>query len=127
MSLRLNPSHVYTALWYEVASGDSKPLESFAEGEGWGAKLAGHALGQVGAAELLAAARATEDAKTRGERLCEAHCFIGLELDLAGDRENAKTHYEASVATGVAGFNEFQWAQTRLWQWGKDDEDKNER
>jgi tetratricopeptide (TPR) repeat protein len=46
--------------------------------------------------------------------LCEGHFFIGLRLLAEGDRAGARRHFEASVATRVLQFMEYDWSRAFL-------------
>lgn len=106
---------VYFALWVRIVAlraGAPVPdeahatLHRLARGEGWTNMLARWAVGDLPAAELLAAASGV------GER-CEAEFYIGASV-LTESPEVAAAHFRAALASRMTGFFEYQMAQTFL-------------
>jgi hypothetical protein len=48
------------------------------------------------------------------QRLCLAHCYVGLKAERDGDQVLARESYSACVATGLVSFIEHAWAKARL-------------
>ncbi len=108
-------AEAYSALWLVCFGGARERLEEAKrEGTGWFVELARFVLGEIDAATLLArAADAPSDVRRR-EQVCEAHGFIGVMADEAGDHARARSHYRACVETDIRAFNEWVWAKVRL-------------
>jgi tetratricopeptide (TPR) repeat protein len=112
--LESDHADAYTALWLAGLGGDRAPLSRFSDGEEWIQAVARHYQQGGDATALLARARAAESVITRAQQLCEAHCYLGLEAELVGERESALAHYHLAVATGVLEYVEYGWAWRRL-------------
>ena len=53
-------------------------------------------------------------------RVREAHFYIGLRLDFAGNREEARVQYAACLEQGRSRSVEYRWAKARLSQWDQE-------
>jgi len=84
----------------------------------WFSKVAGHLLGKVSEADLLAAA-ASPDAKKDSEQHCEAWFYAGMKKLFSGDKETAANYFHKCLATEQKDFTEFQLAQSELKALGK--------
>lgn len=115
--VELQPEFVYMALWLALVTGEPESLARVTpEGDFTDALLA-FASGELTADALLAKADVElEDdrPRSRAGRVCQAHCYIALEREQAGDAAGAKRHYEAAAATEAKLFLEHQWARAKL-------------
>ncbi len=115
----LDPSRPYAALWISGLGGGNENLTPFASGTQWINEVARYYRGRMTADELLVRANQAGDEAERQDQLCEAYCYIGLRLELEGDRNMAMRRYRECVATGVTNFIEYRWASIRLNQEGR--------
>jgi tetratricopeptide (TPR) repeat protein len=93
------------ALYRDMAeAGVHQPLDRTR----WYQKACEYWAGLRSADELLAGAGGSQ------WFLCEGHFFIGLRLLAEGDRAGARRHFEASVATRVLQFMEYDWSRAFL-------------
>ena len=69
--------------------------------------------GEIGEADVLEAAR-NSDSTTELEQLCEAHYYLGMSRLVRNDLAGARDHFEASVATEVEYFFEFEDSKAHL-------------
>lgn len=81
--------------------------------EEWTSKVAGHLLGNVSEADLIAAAKSSDAKKERG-LFCEAWFFAGMKKLLGGDKATAADYFRKCIATGQTNFVEYQVAQSEL-------------
>ncbi|GAB4217476.1 MAG: hypothetical protein OHK0013_45000 [Sandaracinaceae bacterium] len=107
---------VYLALWVEAvrvlaaqpeSEEAARVLTAESSREGWHGRLARLARGELPSADVLAAA---ED----GEERCEAHFYAAIRALRLGDGAAARAELEASIATGMAGDDEYAMAQELL-------------
>jgi hypothetical protein len=74
----------------------------------WYQKVCEYWAGMRSADELLVGAGGSQ------WFLCEGNFFIGVRLLAEGDRAGARRHFEASVATRVLEFMEYEWSRAFL-------------
>jgi lipoprotein NlpI len=79
----------------------------------WISTVAGHLLGKVPEADLLAAAKSPDPKKERGQ-LCEAWYYAGMKKLLAGDKATAADYFKKCLATEQRDFTEYQLAESEL-------------
>jgi serine/threonine protein kinase len=118
-ALELGPTP-YFRLWVALVAGDTTLLTQVADAPDWPGALARYCLGRVTPDALLKRAELARNDEERAGQRCEAHCYMGLQRDLAGDRESARAHYEDCLETGMDGFLEYGWCERRLAQWGRE-------
>ncbi|MCI0744869.1 MAG: protein kinase [Verrucomicrobia subdivision 3 bacterium] len=80
----------------------------------WSKRLLDYLCADASEAELLKAVGASRN------KLCEAHFFIGLTRLADGDRDGARKHFRASVATRVAIYFDYDWSGAFLARLEKD-------
>lgn len=113
----LQPEYVYMALWLALVTGETEPLAKVKPEGDFTDELLAFAGGKLDADALVAKAdveREDDRPRSRAGRVCQAHCYIALERERAGDAAGAKRHYEAAAATDAKLFLEHQWARTKL-------------
>jgi len=126
-SLKREPNDLYAAVWLymtrEFAGQDGRPeliritkkLDLFY----WPGPVVKLFLGQIGADEVLDAARDPFlDDETQNEQACEAYFYAGQYALLAGDKEAAIRLFRAAVETGVTSFIEYDAARLALKRLG---------
>ncbi len=79
----------------------------------WIRKVAGHLLGKVTEADLIAAA-ASPDARKKSGQICEAWYYIGMKKLLSGDKKTATEDFYKCLDTKRDEFTEFQFAEAEL-------------
>lgn len=126
---QLNPQYVRAVPWQftalarggQAAEGRTA-LETASNGKtpptGWTVKLVGFLLGQLPEQELLEAASETKDGGETA-RLCEAHFAIGQKLLVAGEQDQAETHFRAAVGTKNISLLSYRGAQFELGMFAK--------
>ena len=82
-----------------------------AEGQPWPAPVVEHLRGGITEAQLVDAMRAAPQLQ---QKLCEALFYVGLDLEARGQAGLARRYYEATVATHVNAFLEYQGAARKL-------------
>ncbi len=113
--LSLRPGNGIVRLVLVGIGGDAEIVAGLERGHDWGNLLAGHLLGRVSAADLLAAARAQGDPERVAVGLAQGHAYAGMAAERAGDSARAREHYEAAIASGARGrLFELAWARSRL-------------
>jgi tetratricopeptide (TPR) repeat protein len=105
---------VYAEIWRAALSGEVAELRRRRGQRDWPAPLVAYVGGRIDLRQLLGAVEELGDAQVARMRRCEAYCFAGMVADEAGDRGRARHYYEASLATGVTRYFEYQWARHRL-------------
>ena len=103
----------YAAVW-RAGLGGPPPQAELTSGKDWVAELVRFGCQQLDEAGLLAAADAGKCPGRVKQRRCEAHAFLGLFAERAGDTPRAREHYQAAVDTGVVEYLEYHWALLRL-------------
>ncbi|CAN5874636.1 hypothetical protein BH11VER1_BH11VER1_30510 [soil metagenome] len=83
------------------------------EQETWATKIAGYLLGRISEAELLAAAKSTNDPTEQGQ-LCELWYYAGMKKLLAGSKAGAGVYFRKCLATKIKIFVEYQFAEAEL-------------
>jgi tetratricopeptide (TPR) repeat protein len=111
---RLAPASAGPRLWLAAFGGDPTLLEPLASSERWDAHLARLLLGRHGEETIVEEARQAPSEHERLDRASDAHGFLGLLAERAGDEARALVHYEACVAAGTAGRPVCAWAVARL-------------
>ena len=79
----------------------------------WIRKVAGHLLGKVTEADLIAAA-ASPDARKKSGQICEAWYYIGMKKLFSGDKKTATEDFYKCLDTKRDEFTEFQFAEAEL-------------
>ncbi len=104
---------VYAGIRAVCFGADPQLLTSVAARRDWSGSLARFLQGKLTRDELLQLADSGEPAGRLG-RLCEAHTYLGIVCEQAGEHEQAREHYQAALATGKSGYEEAFWARMRL-------------
>jgi len=102
----------------EKEAADKELTERLAKGwnaapNDWLSKVAGHLLGTVTEADLLAAAD-SPDARKKSGQICEAWYYIGMKKLLTGDKKSAADDFRKCLDTKRDDFTEFKFAQAEL-------------
>jgi len=84
-------------------------LDTREKKDDWYCKVGGFLDGALTAEQLLAAAKADDPFKTRQQE-CEAHWYVAAKALIAGDKETARKHIDACLATKQYNFIEFDSA-----------------
>lgn len=115
-AVALHPEEPYPALWLAAFGGDRAPLAAhMSAGERpWPGPIARFLAGELDATTLLASAAEAKTARRARERACEAHAFIALVAERAGEAARAREHYQACLDLGVVSFVEHHVARARL-------------
>ena len=117
--------HEYTAMriWLSLGSlgrrqeGDRRIRIYLAEKQpkGWARSILEFMVGDKSGEELLKLAVSLDDDElTDEQRLCEAHFYVGSKKLFGGDREGARKHFAACVATKVDDYTEYRSSEAEL-------------
>ena len=106
--------NVYTELYRALWTGRTEGLAGAADPTRWRQALAAWGQGTLTDEALLQAAEDAGGQLTLAQRRCEAHNYVGLRADLAGDAARAQEHYRAAVETSVFNYIEYMWSLGRL-------------
>jgi len=94
----------------------TRELAQFLKGrkaDDWPRKIMRFLIGELPEAEFLKAAE-SENAKTDGERKCEATFYVGSRSLIDGDKDKAKEYFQQCLDTGVKTFAEYRSASAEL-------------
>lgn len=116
-----NAAVVYGTLWLHIAirrgglDGEAPlaAIDSQLDPRQWPAPVVKMYLGQLQPEEVLAAAT-TADPRTSLMQQCEAAFYVGQEYLIRKQAEQARASFQASVATGVTEFLEYDWSAREL-------------
>lgn len=102
--------------WVRAKRPGESPLAGLLEKieEPWGKAVCQMLLKQLSEDEVLAKANATEDAKMRNGRLCEAYFYLGTARLIAGDKIAGRAMLAQAVATECKTFIEYTLARAEL-------------
>jgi lipoprotein NlpI len=111
----------YGAIWLQVAAiraglDGTSPLPQLAAAlppAQWPAPIVQMLLGKISPEQAVAAAD-NRDPATYLEQQCEAYFYVGEYYMAQRDTERARAAFEATVATGVTEFLEYDWARREL-------------
>ncbi len=119
--LATDQDNLYRAIWRylslarngEDGAGALGAVADKRDRAAWPGRIADLYLGRADAAEVIAAARAIDQAGAR-EHECEAHFYIGQLHLIRGERDAAMRAFELAIETGASHFVEFAGAKAEL-------------
>ncbi len=112
---------LYRAIWRylslarngEDGAGALRAVADRLDRAAWPGRVADLYLGRADAAEVIAAAKAIDQAGAR-EHECEAHFYVGQYHLIRGERDAAILSFKAAIETGASHFVEFAGATAEL-------------